>query len=229
MFKPSKLIAVIPLLAALPVLTGCINIEIPFSSPEPVVTDTPQPTEEQSPSVDITDLTAPGTVLSMGKSALVLFFHGKDLFSDEVVTQRIQVSVTGFRTGSAKDFDGYKDNGYTDFDSTKKRTADSTLYYVDFTAQGLGPDIESLAFKTISWSLLIPRDQDDEDLLPIDGYLPGFTPCEEGGFDHAGALKSCLIFSASSAQQLTSVIWRADKNWQDGSGPDYYTNPIIWK
>jgi hypothetical protein len=227
--KPSKLIAVISLIAALPLLTGCITIQLPSPSPEPSITGPAPSTTDPSQPVDSTDLTAPGTALRMGESAMVMLYSGKDLFSDEVVAQRIQISVTGFRTGSAKDFDDYKDNGYTDFESTKKRTVDSTLYYVDFTAQGLGPDVEKLAFSTIGWSLLIPRDQDDEDLLPIDGYLPGFTPCEEGNFDYAGTLKTCMIFSASSAQKLTSVIWRAEKNWQDGSGPDYYNNPIIWK
>jgi hypothetical protein len=215
--KPSKLIAVIPLLAALPLLTGCITIAVPSTTPDPIITtDTPPPddpnTEEPPPS-DPTDVTAPGTVLSMSESALVPFSTGGSS------KYNIQLSIIGIRTGSISDFDGFSD-------SDKKKLADKTPFYVDIKVQAAsGPGVEELEGYPIPPVSVGALDQDGSWLTTLSSYYGDFEPCIAGAFDKAGAMQACFMFAGSSAQTLTAVTWQ-----HEGDGySDIDGQPIIWK
>jgi hypothetical protein len=157
-------------------------------------------------------VTAPGTVLSIGATAVVPFEY-----TSESGKHDIQVTVTGFRAGSVSDFADFED-------SDKKKLADKTPYYVDITAQALGSDLEKLEYASISYNDIGALDQDGDRMSPLTVF-GGFDPCKDGNFDKAGALQTCMIYTANSAQTLTSITWQGT----DGGYSDIDGQPIVWK
>lgn len=200
------------------VLTGCSG-----ASDEQPVDDTEQSAEaeetteqpaEEDEGGKAGELTAPGTELSLGDSATVIFPDTDD------GEQQLEITVTDVAEAPISDFEKAGDDFLEQLEGY-------TPYYVSVTATKLEPFEFELDGKDPTDGMYA-FDADDNRLAPIN-MIGNFEPCDnqymEEENDEGEPLDTCLIFAVPDGSEFGYTAWApndTDYNYFDGE-------PIAWK
>ncbi len=217
---PAALLAVLA-------LSACQDDEVPSSAdPSSDATSdasSESPTEE-SESTEATEsidggedasagaVTAPGTELAIGDTAVLPLTYGTD------GTATVEVTVTGIREGAAADLEAAK----------VENAADYTPFYIDLemTILSVGPDgfggytagsdFDGLIGSQKAGSLIVFGD---------------FAPCDDGGFEYDAAAgdtaKGCVPALATKGSVVDGVQFSGGA---DDAGYDQFDGePVTWK
>lgn len=223
-----KLALPVVLLAAL-ALTACNDDDDPVSGAADDTTSEATPTEatetesaetETTETTDSTegeaavpdDVTAPGTELAIGDTAVLPLTYGTD------GTATVEVTVTGIREGKSADLEA----------ADVKNAADYTPFYIDLDMEILavgddgfgsytpGSDFDGLTGSTRAGSLIIFGD---------------FAPCDNGGFEFDSAVgdtaEGCVPALATKGSVVDGVQFSGGP---DEAGYDQFDGqPVLWK
>jgi hypothetical protein len=200
--------------------TDVIEIETPEITPEaePEPEPSTEPTEEAEPEVNTEtsgDVAAPGSEFKIGETAILPYttaINRKD--------QNIEVTVIGIRKGSQDDFASLNAK-------SQKQLADVVPYYVELTIKKGSPDVDELAYNSVSSSQIGALDQDGDRVSPL-LIFGTFEPCDSPSFgkeiDQGETATLCVPFAGSSAMEVTSVTWHDyDSPYSTSDG-----KPVVW-
>lgn len=215
---PAALLAVLA-------LSACQDDEAPTGSDDPTTEETTEspsetasetPTEESSATDDgqaaTGAVTAPGTELAIGDTAVLPLTYGTD------GTATVEVTVTGITEGTSADLEAAK----------VKNAADLTPFYIQldmeilsvgpegFGSYSAGSDFDGLTGDTKAGSLII---------------IGGFAPCDSGGFEFDSAVgdtaQSCVPALATKGSVVDGVQFSGGP---DDAGYDQFDGePVVWK
>lgn len=219
-----KLALPVALLAVL-ALSAC-NDDDPVSGSDDPTTETTtsaSPTEPTSSATEATsstaepgalsgDVTAPGTELAIGDTAVLPLTYGTE------GTATVEVKVVGITEGTSADLEA----------AEVKNAADYTPFYInlemtilevgdkDFGSYTPGSDFDGLTGDTKAGSLIIFGD---------------FAPCDNGGFEYDSAVgdtaPGCVPALATKGSTVDGVQFSGGP---DDAGYDQFDGePVIWK
>lgn len=157
-------------------------------------------------------MTAPGTKLSIGDTAVLPLTYGTD------GTATVEVTVTGITEGTSADLEA----------AEVKNADDFTPFYINLDMEILavgeegfggytaGSDFDGLTGDTKAGSLIIIGD---------------FAPCDGGGFEFDSAVgdtaKSCVPALATKGSVVDGVQFSGGP---DDAGYDQFDGePVVWK
>ncbi|KRB77406.1 hypothetical protein ASE01_11880 [Nocardioides sp. Root190] len=224
--KMSRKLAMPAALLAILALSACQDDEAPAGADDPTseatTDDSPSETPTESTPTESTDstegqapagdVTAPGTELSIGDTAVLPLTYGTD------GTATVEVTVTGISEGTAADLEAAK----------VKNAADFTPFYINLDmkilsvgAEGFGgytagSDFDGLTGASKAGSLIIFGD---------------FAPCDGGGFEYDSAVgdtaKACVPALATKGSVVDGVQFSGGA---DEAGYDQFDGkPVVWK
>jgi hypothetical protein len=224
--KMSRKLAMPAALLAILALSACQDDEAPAGADDPTseatTEDTPTetPTEESSPTESTDtggqaptgDVTAPGTELAIGDTAVLPLTYGTD------GTATVEVTVTGITEGTSADLEAAK----------VKNAADFTPFYIQldmkilsvgdqgFGGYTAGSDFDGLTGDSKAGSLIVFGD---------------FAPCDGGGFEYDSAAgdtaQACVPALATKGSVVDGVQFSGGP---DDAGYDQFDGqPVVWK
>ena len=215
---PAALLAVLA-------LSACQDDEPTTGSDDPTTeaTESESPTETPTESTEATesasegtapagDVTAPGTELKIGDTAVLPLTYGTE------GTATVEVTVTGITEGSSADLEAAK----------VKNAADFTPFYINLDLKILstgdkgfggytpGSDFDGLTGETKAGSLIVIGD---------------FAPCDSEGFEYdskAGdTAKGCVPALATKGSVVDGVPFSGGP---DDAGYDQFDGkPVVWR
>jgi len=201
-------------------VTGCLpggNAKATDPPASGAANQAPEPTESEPDDSEPAqppasgDVTAPGTQLKQGETAVVPYTYAYE-------TQNIAVTVTGVRMGSVSDFADFKD--------AEKNLVDKKIFYVEIEVTQAGPTTGDMKYASLGTSDFEAHDQDGSRIgSPVlIGKLNACPRPDFGAeFGNGAVAKQCVVFTGTSLQNLASVGWTKgdDYSWLNG-------NPITW-
>jgi hypothetical protein len=187
------------------VLTGCSGGDQPAATPSTSASASASATESPTAEVSVPDgvsVTAQGTDLSFGDSAVVVFEP------DQKRSTLLELTVTDAREGSIDDFKGFI------LDDKYKREA--SYYYVDVTVENVGEgDVGGTPVPL--WGV-----SGDNTLLPPVNFTTRFKKCASTPlpekFEAGDTVDTCLVYLSPDHGSLEAVSFR----------PDQAFDPIQW-
>ncbi|MCW4458040.1 hypothetical protein [Microbacterium sp. MPKO10] len=202
------------------VLTGCsAGPEEPADDSQQTEETSEAPADEAETETDNSDeqagdATAPGTELSLGDTATVLYPDTDD------GEQMLEITVTEVSEAPLSDFEAAGD----DF---LKQLEGYTPYYVSVEATKIEPfEVELDGKDPIDG--MFAFDSDDNRAAPVN-MIGNFEPCDnqymEEANDKGEPLETCMIFAVPEGSELGSVAWAPNDtefSYLDG-------DPVTWK
>lgn len=210
-------LAALGTLAAL-TLAACGGADAPAETTTPVATSaapsvepspSPEP-ETEAPAPAVGDLTAPGTELAIGETALVTYDH----FEHGAVP--LDVTVTGIRQGAVADLEA------AGFDASS--LAGYALFYIDATVVKHDLSYPEIAFDA-AYSELHGVDAAGNKIYRL-SIVGAFDTCPSNAFkapiDEGEPFALCSIIAVPEGQTVTTAGWFA-------RATDYADAPVVWK
>lgn len=225
----SRKLALPAALLALLALSACQDDEAPSGSDDPTTeastSDTPSETPTESASETEStetddqgapaggaEVTAPGTELSIGDTAVLPLTYGTD------GTATVEVTVTGITEGTTADLEAAQVKNADDFTPFYINLDMEILSVGDegFGSYTAGSDFDGLTGDTKAGSLIIIGD---------------FAPCDDGGFEFDSAAgdtaKACVPALATKGSVVDGVQFSGGA---DDAGYDQFDGkPVVWK
>lgn len=228
----SRKLALPSALLAILALSACQDDEAPSGSDDPTTESTTSESPSESPTESASEtessetdetegggdqtggasVTAPGTELSIGDTAVLPLTYGTD------GTATVEVTVTGITEGTSADLKA----------AEVKNADDFTPFYINldmeilsvgeegFGSYTAGSDFDGLTGDTKAGSLII---------------IGEFAPCDGGGFEFDSAVgdtaKSCVPALATKGSVVDGVQFSGGP---DDAGYDQFDGePVVWK
>lgn len=189
------------------------TVTAPEVSVEPSVTPDAEP---EAPAAVEGDLTAPGTELAIGETALVNYDHYEHGLVD------LQVTVTGVREASQSDFEGV---GFSE--DTLEQLKSYSVYYIDATIVKNDLSAPEIAFDSAA-SSVSAVDADGRE-LPSFTIIGAFDLCDSrsfrAGIDAGEPHVTCSVMLVPEGSTFGGGAWVSRETPYarfDGS-------PVVWK